>query len=228
MAVKQLAFGALNGGGFLPTTSFSNPVTVTIPLPPIGGVQLPPIVIGGGPGGPSGGGSGVCAPGTHWRGIPWEPWVCDPDVIPGGTVGPGNQFNPTGSPPCIFPWRRDPVTGECALFVGDVPGPDPSGNGFTPSSSGSRIHGEFFHRDSVPVRKAVSVRRCPKGAVLGKDGWCHPRGSIANKERQYPRPTPPLGTSGQMKALMVASRFGNRLKSKRKQLKKLSNLFKTC
>jgi len=174
--------------------------------------------------------SGQCPPGTSWPGVPFASGVCFPNgIVPGQNPGGGMQ-NPSGSPDCIWPWRRDPITGDCALFLGEVPGADPSpgGNGFAPQGSGSRIHGEFFHQDSVPKRVSVSVRRCPPGSVLGKDRWCHPKGSIANRERLYPRPTPPLGTSAQMKAITVAGQFGRRLKTKRKTLKKLSNLFSSC
>jgi len=199
-------------------------------IPAIGDF-LGDLIGGGGPTGPIGPPpppsivppSSGCPPGTAWRGFPWQSNVCDPiGVVPGGPP----EFNPTpgGGVPCFPPWKRDPLTGQCSLFLGEVPGPDPSPvNGVAPGASGSRIHGEFFHRDHPPKRVSVSVRRCGPGFVLGKDRWCHPN-SLPNKERLYPKPTPPLGTSAQMKAITVAGQFARRLKTKKKVLKKLSTL----
>lgn len=173
----------------------------------------------------------ACPPGTAWRGVPWEGNVCDPITVPGTPIIPITPIDrgAPGSPDCIWPWRRDPLTGQCSIFLGDVPGPDPSppGNGGN-GRAGSRIHGEFFHRDHVPERKNVSVRRCGPGFVLGKDRWCHPKGSIANKERLYPKPPRPLGTRTEMKAITVAGQFARRLKTKKKTLKKLSTTLGSC
>jgi len=181
--------------------------------------------------GPSGPGlppppTGGCPPGTRWRGFPWRSNVCDPV----GVV-PGDPFAPTegGGVQCIWPWTRDPITGQCVLKAGDVAGPDPTpSNGFQPGVAGSRIHGEFFHTDHPPQRVEVSVRRCGRGSVLGKDGWCHPKGSIPNKERLYPRGTRPLGSPREMKAITVAGQFARRLKTKKKTLKKLSTALGSC
>lgn len=196
-------------------------------------IRFPPIVIGTpiGPiefdiptfGPPSGATTGGCPPGTVWRGFPWEGNVCDPiGGIPGGGGSPGDPLVDPGRGDCSFGMRPNPFTGECEFFLGDVPGPDPDTNGFQPGTAGSRIHGEFFHRDAVPRRVSVSVRRCPPGHVLGKDKWCHPKGSIPNKERLYPKPPRPLGSVREMKCVTVAGQFARRLKSKKKTLNKLA------
>ena len=198
---------------------FNRPIPqgVTVDLPPIFGVDLPPFEIPG-----TGGFGGGCPPGTAWPGIPYQSNVCLPTGT-GGVVPGGGGFNPSGSPECIWPWRRDPITGECKVFLGDVPGADPTGNGGTPpGQAGSRIHGEFFHTDQVPRQVSVTVRRCPRGHVLGKDRWCHPKGSIPNKERLYPKPPRPLGSVREMKCITVAGQFARRLKSKKKTLNKLA------
>lgn len=196
------------------------PVTIDIPF--IGPTEFDLPTFGGGGPGPVG---SVCPAGTVWRGFPWEPWVCDPiGSIPGGATSPiPSSFNPTPGGDCIWPSRPNPFTGECEVFMGDTPGPDPTpSNGFRPGASGSRIHGEFFHTDTVPRRVSVSVRRCPPGHVLGKDRWCHPKGSIPNKERLYPKPPRPLGSVREMKCVTVAGQFARRLKSKKKTLNKLA------
>jgi len=202
--------------------------TFDIPTP-IGPIHFDPNQFNpSGPSAPTG-----CPPGTVWRGVPWQSNVCDPisgPTNPNFPIGPvtiiptGPAFNPSGSPECIWPWRRDPITGECSLFIGSTPGPDPGpvGNGGAPPVSGSRIHGEFFHADQPPVTVAVNVRRCPPGHVLGKDRWCHPKGSIPNKERLYPKPPRPLGSVREMKCVTVAGQFARRLKSKKKTLKKVA------
>jgi len=191
-----------------------------------------------------------CPPGTVWRGVPWQSNVCDPisgptnPVFPIGPVLPppvplgpvvpvGNPPVPIGPAPqpqsCDWPWKIDPISGQCKLFFGTVPGPDPSQpppmNG---GAGGGRIHGEFFHTDHPPARVALTVRRCGRGSVLGKDGWCHPKGSLRNSERLYPRPTRPLGTRAEMKAITVAGQFARRLKTKKKTLKKLSTALGSC
>jgi len=86
------------------------------------------------------------------------------------------------------------------------------------------------HRDHVPAITDVRTRRCRKGSVLGTDGWCHPKGTIRNADREYPKPPRPLGTRGDMKAVRVASTFGRRLVANKKRLKKLEQNLKkaTC
>lgn len=147
-------------------------------------------------------------------------WLCQQAVglLPGDDAVPGDPDAFTGGPfdaDCTFPSRRDPVTGECKVFIGDEPGRD------RPGGIGQSMHANG-HRDHVPAIVSVRTRRCRKGSVLGKDGWCHPKSSITNKDREYPRGTRPLGTPGEMKAVTKASNFAKRLKTKQKQLKKVA------
>lgn len=133
-------------------------------------------------------------------------------------VIPTTATSPSGGPVCVPPWFRNPITGACEL--GAAPG------GVGPFGGDPVPHGGLHaltvpHTDTVPERREVTVRRCQKGSVLGKDGWCHPKGTISNKQREYPRPRRPLGTSGDLAAVSKAARFGKRLNLQEKRLRRL-------
>lgn len=68
------------------------------------------------------------------------------------------------------------------------------------------------------------IRRCGPGDVLGKDGFCHPKGSIPNKQREWPRGRRPLGTPGEMAALAKAASFGRRMETTVKRMQKIGVL----
>jgi len=133
----------------------------------------------------------------------------DDDAIPG---------NPTASNeggPCVFPFRTDPVTGECKLFVGETVGPD---------VRGVSMHADG-HADTMPTTISRRVRRCRRGSVLGKDGWCHPRRDIRNADREWPKARRPLGTPGDLNAVTKAKAFSTRLVNNQKSLKKTAANF---
>lgn len=123
-------------------------------------------------------------------------------VVPTNLTVPGGGRN--GCLPFMCP---DPVTGNCVPCFGEDVGRDV---------------GEGIHRgDHMPGVETVDVRRCLPGHVLGKDLICHEKGDIPNRKRLYPKPRRPLGTSGDLNAVTRASRFGMRLKSNEKRLKRL-------
>jgi hypothetical protein len=137
----------------------------------------------------------------------------------GQDVIPTTATSPSGTPVCLPPWFRNPISGACELGVAPG-GVGPLGQDPRPPHGG--LHALTVpHTDTVPERREISVRRCQKGSVLGKDGWCHPKGTIANKQREWPKPRRPLGTSGELAAVSKASRFGKRLKLQEKRLKRL-------
>jgi len=78
----------------------------------------------------------------------------------------------------------------------------------------------------APELEALEVRRCFPGDILGKDGFCHAKGSIPNKERAHPRGRRPLGTPGEMAALAKAASFGKRMESTVKRMQKIGVLKK--
>jgi len=129
----------------------------------------------------------------------------------------------SGQPPCVLPWRRDPLTGECKIFLGVQSGPDPG-----PGTAVSRPRGQraqfvgYAHHPHEPMREAVTVRRCTRGHVLSWEGLCVSKRDIRNSDRMYPKPPKPLGTRAQLKAVRVASSFGRALKTNDKRLRKLA------
>lgn len=113
--------------------------------------------------------------------------------------------------PCIFPFRPDPVTGRCRLFLGDRPGPDdeplPIGAG-TPV--GDAVMGRFGAALS-PGSRIIDRAVCLRGMVLATDGLCYNRKQIKNSDRMWPRGRRPLLTGGDMRAISIASRAASRL-----------------
>lgn len=67
---------------------------------------------------------------------------------------------------------------------------------------GQAVVGSFGMPALVPATVGViqnargenkPVRRCPKGAVLGKDDLCYQKGAISRQYRKWPKPTNPKG-----------------------------------
>jgi len=78
----------------------------------------------------------------------------------------------------------------------------------------------------APQIDDVIVRRCFPGDVLGKDGFCYPKSSIKNSEREHPKGRRPLGTPGELKALAKAASFGRRMEETVKRMQKIGVLKK--
>ena len=110
------------------------------------------------------------------------------------------------------------VAGVCVGFGGlsipraeQFPGTDIVLRGGTAAAAGAY----------APQVDMVDIRRCFPGDILGKDGLCHAKGSIPNKERAHPRGRRPLGTPGEMAALAKAASFGRRMESTIKRMQKI-------
>ena len=155
-------------------------------------------------GGFVGGGGGPSVPATPFT-----------NVVP--TVGP---TTPSGQPPCILPFRRDPLTGDCKIFAGTQSGPDPApGTGVMVHGTGTGLG--MMHHPHAPDVVQRSTRRCGRGHVLAWNGMCVSKKEIRNSDRMYPKPRRPLGTPGDLNAVSKAASFGRRLNSNKKRLKKL-------
>ena len=113
---------------------------------------------------------------------------------------------------CIPPFRLDPITGKCKLFVGKVPGPDP-----TPQPNGVMTgehpfhHPPGHHHPVVPevftdgsTRDGVR-RRCPRKYVLGEDNMCYFGLARNSKWRKWSPGRRPLFTGGQLNAIKITS-----------------------
>ncbi len=110
------------------------------------------------------------------------------------------------------------VGGVCVDLRAAAPGGNPLF-----SSAGTDMVATGVYAPFVQDRM---VRLCNPGDVLGKDGFCHKKGSIPNKEREYPRGTRPLGTPGEMAALRKAATFGRRMETTVKRMQKIGVLKK--
>jgi len=111
--------------------------------------------------------------------------------------------------------------GPLALIQRIVPGGATGRHEFGDAVMG--VHGAGLQ----PAIEDRMVRICPPGMVLGRaDGLCYNRRDIANKAREYPRGTRPLGTPGEMAALRKAASFGRRMETTVKRMQKIGVLKK--
>jgi len=172
---------------------------------------------------------------------------------PGGPTAapqPGDPFQPGGPQPV----GSDPLglTGQCpGLFeirgpdgtcinLGDLlPGGDPAITGQQPTvgplngaAAVPGFGGATFGRFGVGVVPRVevqTVRRCPAGMALGKDGICYDGLGRNSPKRQWPMGMKPLLTPGDRNAIRVAGAAANKLARSKKSLKKAARaLEKVC
>jgi len=120
---------------------------------------------------------------------------------------------------CVFPMRRDPLTGDCRVFLGTQSGRDPVAGG------GEVVMGRYGAA-MAPGMELVQTSRCLPGDVLGDDGLCYPKRNIKNSDRMWPKGRKPLGTPGELAALSKAAAFGRRMKSTVKSMEKIGVLKK--
>lgn len=129
--------------------------------------------------------------------------------LQGGRGAAGN-----GGDGCVFPWRRDPGTGECKIFVGERAGP----NGGAPV--GDAVMGRYGAA-LQPGIMTIDRSVCLKGMQLGNDGLCYNKAQISNKERMWPRGRRPLLSGGEMRAIGIAAGAGRRLERTTKRLQRI-------
>lgn len=120
--------------------------------------------------------------------------------------------------PCVLPWRIDPRTGDCRLFVGDQTGVDDTPMGET-------IMGRYG-AGLVPGNRVIDRAVCLKGMQLGNDGVCYNKSQISNKQRMWPAGRRPLLTGGDMRAISIAARAGTRMDKATSRLRKLGMMKK--
>lgn len=135
--------------------------------------------------------------------------------VPSG-IPTGSAFLPTGTGECFPPFKRDPRTGNCRIFLGEQSGVDD-----TPV--GEAVMGRFGPA-LMPGSKVIDRAVCLKGMVLGIDNLCYNsrgEGKIANKNRMWPKGAQPLGTAEEMRAVRIAARFGRRFETTTKRLQKI-------
>lgn len=115
---------------------------------------------------------------------------------------------------CILPFRLDPVTNTCKIFLGDRPGP----NGDV--AVGEAVMGRYGAGMTAGIR-VIDRAVCLRGMQLGNDGVCYNKGAIKNSERMWPAGRKPLLTGGDMNAISIAARAGRKLDATTQRLQRL-------
>jgi len=113
--------------------------------------------------------------------------------------GPGDPTDVA----CIFPKRRDPVTQQCRIFVGDQVGPD---------GGGTAVQGAFGMPAMVPDAMQRTRLSCPTGMVLGRDNLCYPK-QVLRRDSKFRKWRPgmrPILTGGERRGIAKARRSVNR------------------
>jgi len=118
------------------------------------------------------------------------------------------------------PKGRKQVGNRCVKPGAFLPGGVP----FTTGTSVARFEGQGGAY--LPTMETREVRECLPGDVLGRDGFCYAKGSISNKNREWPKGRRPLGTPGEMAALAKAASFGRRMETTVKRMQKIGVLKK--
>lgn len=168
-----------------------------------------------------------------------------PFVQPPQRAVPFQNFRIPGkpaAPPCPTGFIRS-ANGQCVerravtktpgaegffqrLFPGGATGFETTG----PEVAGLQQFGDAqmgqFGGGLQPAVRSSQTRICPRGAVLGADGLCYNKRSIANSERFWPRGRRPLLTGGDMRCISIASRAAKKLQRKQKQLQDMGMLKK--
>lgn len=129
----------------------------------------------------------------------------------------GNGGN--GEADCIRPFRRDPGTGKCKIFVGERAGPN---GGREVGEAVMGRYGAALEPGIMTIDRAV----CLPGMQLGNDGLCYNKSQISNKQRMWPRGRRPLLTGGQMRAISMAASAAKQVSGATKRLQSLGLLKK--
>ena len=128
-------------------------------------------------------------------------------------------FNGNGDDGCVAPFRRDPGTGKCKIFVGERAGPN---GGREVGNAVMGRYGAALEPGIMTIDRAV----CLPGMQLGDDGLCYNKSQISNKQRMWPRGRRPLLTGGQMRAISVAAGAAKAIDKSTKRLQELGMLKK--
>lgn len=124
-------------------------------------------------------------------------------VTPGGGCPSGTIPDPRGGGFCVTPKS-----------------PFGRGRGATQAPVGDAVMGQFgaaLEPGILIIERAV----CLPGMQLGKDRLCYNKGAITNSQRLWPRGRRPLLTGGDMRAISIAGRAGDKLDRTTKRLRAL-------
>jgi hypothetical protein len=177
--------------------------------------------------------------GTRSEGASGSPLV--PSAAGGAFPGFSNQtggfpvssFAPEGAGDCpgAFSVR---IAGQCVDLTALPPGGDPAVTGQVgpgvsleaPQGMGRLVTG-YYGIGVIPSVEARTVRECPPGFKLGKDGVCYEH--LSRTQRMWDPGVKPLLTGGDRAAIARAARAAGALERSKKSLKKASKaLAKVC
>jgi len=142
----------------------------------------------------------------------------------GNSISTARAFGGNGG--CVLPFRLDPITGRCGIFLGERSGPNggpvPERGGRLPEiTSGADAVMGRFGAGYFPGSRIIDRAICLPGDVVATDGLCYPRSKLRNADRAWPRGRRPLLTGGDMRAISTAARAGKRLEGATKRLQKI-------
>ena len=140
-------------------------------------------------------------------------------VAQAGTLGcnPGFFRDPSGNCVPLFQPRTGGIRG---LVEEMVPFGATGRTGF-----GEAVLGQFGAA-LEPGFRDTQVAVCPRGTVLGMDGFCYNKRDIKNSERKWPAGRKPLLTGGEMRCISIAASAAKKLQRKEKQLQSMGMLKK--
>lgn len=149
----------------------------------------------------------------------------------GGSAVPGSFAPSSGGCPGIFQVRGP--NGTCVDLTALPPGGDPALTGRTPRSGSLDGFGDavlgLYGVGIVPRADVQTVRRCPRGMALGKDGICYEGLHRNSPRREWPMGMKPLMTGGDRSAIRRAAAVAGKLGRAKKSLNKASKaLAKVC
>jgi len=112
---------------------------------------------------------------------------------------------PANGAVCIWPAKKDPVTGKC--YLGTEVGPDRPAGDF-----GEAVTGAFGMPAIRPVQEQQVHLSCPAGMVLGKDSLCYPKQVLRrdSKFRKWRPGARPILTGGERRGIARAKRSINK------------------
>ena len=181
---------------------------------------IPEFTGGGGPGGPS------VIPGPGENIVPGGGWPRsggrEKNLVAGGTGGD-----------CPGAWSVRGPGGTCIDLTALPPGGDPAVTGGVQLPGGSDGYGAavrgLYGVGIQPRVEAQTVRRCPPGTALGKDGVCYEGLHRNSPKRAWPMGMKPLMTGGDRAAIRKAASAAAKLGRAKKTLSKASKaLGKVC
>ena len=126
------------------------------------------------------------------------------------------------------------IAGQCVDLTALPPGGDPAVTGqvgpgvslAAPQGMGRLVTG-YYGIGVIPSVEARTVRECPPGFKLGKDGVCYEH--LSRTQRMWDPGVKPLLTGGDRAAIARAARAAGALERSKKSLKKASKaLAKVC